>query len=210
MEELQTQGTPKKRITSSLIAKIAILSAVGYILYLFVKFPLPFFPAFLDMQFSDLTGLIGGFMLGPIPGCTIILIKGILKLPFTGTACVGELADVLIGIAFVLPASLLYRKRKTLKRALLGLAVGMACSVVMSMLMNWLVLIPFYLQMMFGGNWEPLLGMCRVLNENISVENFYEIYIFAGVLPFNLLRCTVTSVLTYLVYKPLHRLFNRF
>ena len=210
MEKLQTQETPKKKITSSLIAKIAILSAFGYILYLFVKFPLPFFPSFLDMQFSDLAGLIGGFMLGPIPGCVIIVIKGVLKLPFTGTACVGELADVLIGIAFVLPASLIYRKRKTLKRALLGLGLGMICSVAMSMLMNWLVLIPFYLEMMFGGNWEPLLGMCRVLNENITVDNFYGIYIFAGILPFNLLRCAVTAILTYLVYKPLHKLFNRF
>ncbi len=74
------------------MAVMAILTAVSYILYLFVKFPLPFlFPAFLDIQISEMPALLGGFALGPVQGAIIVIVKCLLKLPFSSTACVGEL-----------------------------------------------------------------------------------------------------------------------
>lgn len=199
-----------KQSKASTIAKIGILSAVGTILYLFVKFPLPFFPSFLDIQFSELAGLLAGFMMGPVAGIAVIVLKGLIKMPFSSTACVGELADILIGIAFILPAAWIYRKKKCVKSAILGLAAGLVCATAVAIVANRFLLIPFYLEFFFHGSWDPLLGMCSMLNPNLTPENFYEVYLWAGVLPFNLLRGTISCLITYFVYKPLHRLFNRF
>lgn len=74
----------KGRTAALTLAKLAILSAISYILYMFVKFPLPMlFPSFLDLQISDLPALIGGFAMGPWYGCIIIVVKCLLKMPFT-------------------------------------------------------------------------------------------------------------------------------
>ena len=62
------------------IAKVAIFSALSFILYLFPKFPLPIFPSFLDIQFSNLPAILGGFVLGPLGGCIIVIVRCALKL----------------------------------------------------------------------------------------------------------------------------------
>ncbi len=199
----------KGRSAALTLAKLAILSAISYILYMFVKFPLPMlFPSFLDMQISDLPALIGGFAMGPWYGCIIIVVKCVLKMPFTGTACVGELGDIIMGIAFVLPASYIYKYHKTKKGALLSLAVGVLSSTAAAMLINRFVLIPFYLQAMFGGSWEPLLGMVSSIYPDATAANFYDFYIFLGVLPFNLLRCLICAVITFFTYKGTSRLLH--
>ena len=84
---MEQTNNKKQAFSTKDLAKIAILSALAYILYMFVKFPLPFiFPAFLDIQFSDLPALIGGFAMGPWAGCLIVVVKCLLKMPFSTTA----------------------------------------------------------------------------------------------------------------------------
>ena len=73
------------------MTKVAIFSAISIVLY-FIKFPLPFlFPDFLDIQFSNLPAILGGLVMGPIGGVLIVVIRTLIKLPFTSTAGVGEL-----------------------------------------------------------------------------------------------------------------------
>ena len=93
------------------ISKIAIFSALSFILYLFPKFPLPFFPSFLDVQFSNLPAILGGFVLGPLGGCLIVIVRCALKLllGMSTTAGVGEIADLLLGVCVVLSSSLIYK-----------------------------------------------------------------------------------------------------
>ena len=200
-----------KFFTAGNIAVMAILTAISVILYMFVKFPLPFmFPWWLDMQISDLPALLGGFALGPVAGCLIIIIKCCIKMPFSGTMCVGELADIIVGIAFVLPASIIYRKFKTRKSAVIGLCAGSGSAIVCSVLANWLVLIPFYASVMFGGgNYDvgiaKIVGMVSSLYSNVTVDNFYAYYLPLAVLPFNALRCIVCGLITFFTYKPLSK-----
>jgi len=192
------------------IAKIAILTALAYVLYMFVKFPLPvLFPPFLDIQFSDLPALIGGFAMGPWAGCLIVIVKCLLKMPFTGTACVGEIADIIMGIAFVLPSSLIYKKYKNKKSALIGVLVGAVCCIIASVLANWLLLIPFFVEVMFQGSWDPLVNMVSGLYANVTPANFYTYYIFLGVIPFNILRCAIVVILTFLLYKRVSPILHR-
>ncbi len=208
----QVKKRPKiKFFSAGNIAVMAILTAISFILYMFVKFPLPFmFPGWLDMQISDLPALLGGFALGPVAGCIIIIIKCCLKMPFSGTMCVGELADIIVGIAFVLPASLFYRKYKTRKSALIGLCIGSASAIVCSVLANWLILIPFYASVMFGGG-DYAAGLAKIVNmvsslySKVTVDNFYAYYLPLAVAPFNALRCIVCALITYFTYKPLSK-----
>lgn len=201
MEQIQqTQNRTEKQnvFSTKNLAKIAVLTAISYVLYMFVKFPLPFFPQFLDIQFSDLPALIGGFAMGPVAGCIIIVAKCLLKMPFSSTACVGEIGDIIIGIAFVLPAALIYKKHKNKKGALIGLVVGALVGIAAAMLANWVLLIPFYVKA-FG--WEAIIGMVAELYPGITQQTFFSYYLFLGVAPFNLLRFIVSGGLTFLVYK---------
>ena len=188
------------------IVKLAMYSALAFVLYN-IKFPLPFmFPSFLDIQISELPALIAGFSMGPISGCLVIIIKCLLKFPLSSTFFVGEATDILLGICFVVPSSLIYNSRKNKKTALLGLVAGSLTVTIMSIIVNRFISIPFYVEAMFKGSWAPLLGMMSSLyNRDVTKETFYKWYLGVGILPFNLLRCFIVSAVTYFLYPRLKR-----
>ena len=179
---------------------MAVLTALSFVLYMFAKFPLPFiFPGFLDMQFSDLPALLGGFAINPIAGVIIIVIKCLLKMPFSTTACVGELADIVVGISFVLPATLYYQRNRTKKGAIISLIIGVISAVILSIFANRFILIPFFTKQ-YG--LDAVVGMMTSLYPNVNAGNVYNYYIPLAVVPFNLLRCLICAVITFFVYKP--------
>ncbi len=185
------------------MAVMAILTAVSYILYLFVKFPLPFlFPAFLDIQISEMPALLGGFALGPVQGAIIVIVKCLLKLPFSSTACVGELGDMIIGIAFVVPASIIYHLHKCKKNAIIGLVVGSVCAVLAALASNMWLLIPFYAT---AYGMDAIIGMVASLYDGVTTETFMSYYLPLAVVPFNLLRTAICAVIAYFTYKPLSK-----
>lgn len=201
----------KKYFSSTRIAMIALFSALAAVLYIF-NFALPFaFPGFLEFRFSDVPVLIGTFALGPLSGCVIVVMMVLIKLVCvsTSTMFVGDAADILVGIALVIPVGLIYQRMRTFKGALLGLAVGSLISTALAVLLNRFALVPAYVYLMFGGSWEPILGMMTPLFPNCTQENFYSIYLWASILPFNLLRCLVASLITLPVYKHISRAINR-
>ena len=195
-----------KKITPAYLTKVAVLTAISFILYMYAKFPLPFiFPSFLDMQFSELPAIMAGFSLGPVAGIVVILLKCLLKFPFTGTAFVGEITDIVLGIAYVLPASIIYYRNKTKKNALISLLVGTGVSTLVAIALNRFVSVPFYVQYFFGGNFDVIVKMCSSLYKGLNKDNFYFYYLVAAVLPFNLLRLGLVSFLTFLTYKRLSK-----
>lgn len=196
----------EKIFTTKKITVAAVMTAISYILYMFVKFPLPIFPSWLDVQISELPAMLTGFMAGPLWGSAVILFKCLLKLPFSTTACVGELGDLLMGIAYVLPASLLYYRNRTKKTAVIALIVGSMCEVAVGILVNSLILVPFYAKA-FG--WSAIIGMLTKLFPKVTEKSFYLYYLPLSVLPFNLLRMLICSLITFFVYKHLHRLINK-
>jgi tRNA threonylcarbamoyl adenosine modification protein YjeE len=186
------------------MAKIAILTAVSFLLYFFAKFNLPaIFPGFLEFQISELPALLAGFSMGPVSGCLVVTLKCLLKMPFTSTNMVGELTDIVIGIAYVLPSSIIYSVRKSKKNALIGLSVGIVFVEIIAVLLNRFVSVPFYTQFFFGGNFSILINMLSSLYPKINADNFYAYYLLLGVVPFNLLRSLIVAILTFLLYKRL-------
>lgn len=208
-ETSQPEEAESRRFNAKTVAKIAMFAALCTVLYFVPKISIPGLPPFLELNLSDIPMLIGGFALGPAAGAVIVFCKILFKLPFTSTCCVGELADLLIGLAYVVPASFIYKKRRSFSGAVLGLAVGTLCSIACGMLTNRLILIPFYVRFM-GMSMESLVNICKMLSPNLTVANFYRYYIFGGVLPFNLLRCVLSSLVTVLLYKRISRLLKMF
>ena len=119
------------------------------------------------------------------------------------------LIGALVGIAFVLPAALIYHVSKGRKNAIIGMVVGTVSAIAVSLLANWLILIPFYANQFGNGNvqvgMEKIVGFVSTLYSGVTVDNFYAYYLPIGVLPFNLLRCLLCAVISYLTYKPLSK-----
>jgi len=203
----------KKRVdgakATAYLTKIAILSAIAFLMYFYVKFPLPMiFPKFLDIQISELPALLAGFSMGPVAGAIVVIVKCCIKMPFSSTACVGELIDILIGLSMVLPASIIYKYKKNIKGAVTGMGIGIALSVTVAMLANRFAAVPLYVKLIFNGSWAPLINMCKPLYPNITADNFYAYYIFAAVLPFNVLRSFITALLAFVLYKRLSKILH--
>ena len=120
-----------EKIMSNAVAKngvryitvTAMLSAIAYVL-MFIDFPIPFLiPSFIQMDISELPALVGAFSMGPMCGVLICLVKNLLHLFITSTGGVGELSNFLLGVMFVLPAGLIYSRKKNKKNAVKGLSV---------------------------------------------------------------------------------------
>ena len=174
----------KTYFSSTRIAMIALFSALAALLYIF-NFALPFaFPAFLEFRFSDVPVLIGTFALGPLSGCVIVVMMVLIKLVCvsTSTMFVGDAADILVGFALVIPAGLIYGRHRTFRGALLSLAAGSVFSTALAVLLNRFALVPAYVVLMFGGSWEPILGMMTPLFPSCTQQNFYALYLWAAVI----------------------------
>lgn len=181
------------------LAQIAMLGAVATVLMLF-EFPLPFIaPPFYELDFSEVPILIGAFAMGPLAGVAIEAIKILLNFVINGTitAGVGEFANFILGCAFLLPASLIYRQKKTKKRAIIGMALGTVIMTVAGCVMNAFVLLPAY-GAAFGMPVDAFIQMGTAINKSIN-----SLFTFAvlAVGPFNLIKGILDSVIVMLIYK---------
>ena len=175
------------------MVEVAMLSAIAVVLMLF-EFPLPFIaPPFYELDFSEVPILIGAFALGPVAGIAIEAIKILLNLVINGTitAGVGELANFIMGVAFVLPASLIYKHKKTKKNAIIGLVAGGVIMTVAACFINVLVLLPAYGK-------EDFVQMAAAIHSSIDSLTGFALLCVA---PFNILKAVLVSVLTILLYK---------
>ena len=145
--------------------------------------------------------------MGPIAGGIIVLVKILLKLPFSHTMCVGELSDLLNGLTFVIASSLFYKYNRTKKGAVISLIIGSVCSILVATVCNLYIMIPLYLKVM-GFTLDKIASLCPP-SFNVTENNFYTYYTFGAVIPFNLLRCLLASVITFLLYKSLTKLINK-
>lgn len=195
-----------KDMKTKTLTKIGILGAVSFILMM-IEFPLPFAPAFYKLDFSEVAVLMGGFALGPVAAVWIEALKVTLNLLFQGsiTAGVGEIANFLIGISFVVPASMIYTKHKTKKNAMKGLIHGTIWMAVMGFVLNYFVLLPaysYFLKMPI----EALVGMGAAIIPAIDTKFKF---VLLATTPFNLFKGIVVSVVTLYLYKHISPLLHR-
>ena len=136
------------------------------------------FGGFLNYDASFVPAVIAGFVFGPVPGFVVgivsWLIHGLVKADLWGTimnmACVA---------AYVIPSALIYRGNKTRTRAVVGLAVGSVCAVIVMILANLIVT-----QIYTGMSMAAVAALIVPL-----------------LLPFNVAKAVVNSVLAFVLYK---------
>ena len=195
-----------KNASVKTIAKVAVLGAAAFVVML-AEVPLPMFPAFYKLDFSEAVVLIGGFALGWLPSVGIEALKILLNLMFTGTstAYVGETANFVIGLSFVIPAVLIYQKEKTKENALRGMVIGGICLIITGALLNALVLLPAY-SYFYHMPMDTLIGMGSALIP--AIHDRFTFVLFATA-PFNLIKAVLTSLVTILVYKRISPILHR-
>lgn len=196
----------KKQSTKKLVLT-ALLGAMSALLMV-LEFSVPFAPTFVKFDFSDLPMIIGGFLMGPLSGVAIAMIKIILSTMIRGTTTmfVGELSNLVLSIAFVLPASYFYQRHKTKASAIKGLIIGTVIASVLAIVSNLFVIFPLYASL-FGISLQDILKMAMVTNPLVSSMTTMMIF---SLLPFNLLKYGVISVVTLVIYKKLSLEFKKY
>jgi len=192
-----------KRNSSAMfnLTRCGLLSAMAVILF-YIEIPVV---AFYKLDLSTLPAILAGFAMGPIQGIAVIIVKNLVHMLGTSTACVGELADILMSCAFVIPASLIYRRQKSRKGALKAMLLGSVAMVIVSVLVNYFILIPAY-QVLMNLPLDVIIGMGQAVFS--FIDNTVKLVIFITA-PFNILKAVVLSVVTYLLYKRVSPLLHQ-
>lgn len=190
-------GNAAGRSNLRTMVQVGMLGAVSAVLMMF-DIPLGFAPSFYKMDLSEVPVLIGAFAMGPVAGALIELVKVLIHLVTASTtAGVGDLANFLIGCSFIVPASIIYTRKKSKRTAVIGMAVGGVFMIVVGCFLNAFVLLPFYGKV-FGMPIDALVAMGTAVNPAIqSVTGF----VILAVAPFNLVKVLAVSVITMLIYK---------
>ena len=188
------------------ITYTAIFASLAGVL-MFIEIPLFFAPSFYKIDLSEIPVLICTFYLGPVAGVAAELVKIVVKLVLKGTstAFVGDYANFVVGCSFVLPASILYHAKPGKKTALMGMVLGTLVMTVVGSAFNAFYLLPKF-AVLYGMPMEAIIGMGTKINP--SITSVSTLVLFA-VVPFNLLKGVVDSVLTFLLYKRISPILHR-
>jgi riboflavin transporter FmnP len=165
----------------------AFMIAVAFVLQ-FLQTPLPLLPGYLQYDLGDFPALVTGFAIGPAAGAAVELGKELLFF-VSGRSTAGLLgvaANMLAGVAWVLPAAALYRVWHTKRGAVAALALGALVMNAVMLLANGL----FFLRA-YG---VPAAAVPATL--------------LGAILPFNLIKVTLTSVVTFALYKRVRQVFH--
>ncbi len=165
---------------------ISMLSAVSFIL-MFIKFPIPFLPPYLTLDFSDVPALLATFTLGPLAGIIVEFIKNLLNFLFNLGDPVGPVANFLAASSFLLTAYYVTKNKYNLKSQIIGFTVATIVMTIILSILNYFVLLPLY-------------GM--IMNLSNVVENV-KIVIVSGVIPFNIIKGAIISIVFIILFKRL-------
>lgn len=178
------------------VTLVGVFAAIATVL-MFFELPLPFMPPFLKLDPSGVPILLASMVLGPGGAIGTALIKDLVHVLSSSTGGVGELADFLLTASFALVVGFLYRKNPNRQGVALATLAGTLTCGLVGALANYFLLIPFYAKVT---PLEAIFAACAKVNPAI---NGMGAYIAFGVVPFNLIKGLVISLLTFLLYRKL-------
>ncbi len=169
----------ERKIPVKKMVLLAMLAALAYLVVCVIRIPVV---AFLSYEPKDVIITVAGFLLGPIYAFVISLVVSLLEMvTISQTGPIGALMNLLSTCSFACTAAFVYKKKRTITGAVIGLGLGTAAMVVCMLLWNWLIT-PLY------------LGYPRDAVEAMLIPVF---------LPFNLLKAGLNSAFVLGLYKPL-------
>lgn len=201
---METVQNNKRILSTSNLVKISMFAAAAGLLTMF-KFPIPIAPPFMTVDFGDVATLISGFALGPISGLITVVMKNIINLLLNGTttAYVGELSNAIVGCVFVGTASIIYQRGKSRKSAIIGLVLGIITMTIVATMSNYFVIFPLYAKAMG----KELIDFVKFMPPNNYIHSFMDLILFA-VVPFNIVKGALNSIVTILIYKHISRIIK--
>lgn len=158
---------------------LAMLAALSYMIVTFVRIPVVLF---LKYEPKDVIITIGGFLFGPMASFLVSLVVSLLEMvTISDTGPIGCIMNLISTCSFACTAALIYKKKHSLKGAVLGLLAGSVFMAAAMLLWNWLIT-PWYM--------------------NVPREEV-QVLLIPMFLPFNLLKAGLNSALVLVLYKPL-------
>ena len=168
-----------KSFTPKQMVMLALLAAIAYLMVTFIRIPVVMF---LKYEPKDVIITIGGFLFGPMASFVISLLVSLIEMvTISDTGPIGAIMNLLSTCCFACTASMIYKKNRTMKGAVLALVVGTLFMTGAMLLWNWLIT-PLY------------MGYPRDAVAAMLVPVF---------LPFNLLKAGLNTAFVLFLYKPL-------
>ena len=164
--------------TTKKIVTIGMLSALAFVVLLCTRIPV----SFLTFDAKDAIIAISGLLFGPLTSAGISLGVSLVEMvTISSTGVIGLIMNVLASCSFACMAAFIYKKKRTLAGAFLGLLSGILLSTLVMLLWNYLI---------------------TPLDLNASREAVVEMLV-PLLLPFNLIKNGINAAITMLLYKPL-------
>ena len=201
-----TTSTTEKRGNTRVrkIAVVGMLTALAEVLMI-LDFPLPMLiPGFVKMDFSELPALVAAFVISPLAGGAVCLLKNVIHLLFTSTGGIGEVCNFLLGVMMVLPAGFIYKYKKDRVGAIIACLAGCAVMAGASILVNYYISYPVYFNIFAP---EPVI-IEAYQKLNPAVNNLWDALIWFN-MPFTFVKGLLVSVITFIIYKPLSNALKR-
>ncbi len=157
---------------------IAMLCAIAYVIMVIGRVPVVLF---LKYDPKDVIITLGGLIWGSLTACIVSVVVSVIEMFSTSeTGIIGCVMNIISTCSFACTASVIYRKKRTLSGAVIGLTVGSIAMVAVMLLWNYLIT-PLY------------MGYPREAVVQLLLPAF---------LPFNLLKAGINAGFTFLLYKP--------
>ncbi len=184
----KTKPLHKSRVETRQLATMAMLVALAYVVTAVTRFPLMASAEFLKYDPKDVVLLIGAYLYGPLAGAGMSVAACFIEMVTVSEAGVyGFIMNVVASLAFICPAALLYRRRRTMGGAVTGLALGVASMAAVMVLWNYIIT-PLYQ----GWPREQVAAM-----------------LLPVFLPFNLIKGVLNAALTLVLYQPITNALRR-
>ena len=157
---------------------MAMLAALAIAADIFLR--IPGIGGFLTYEPKDVILTVGAFIFGPAAGIAMAFVVCVIEMvTVSTTGFIGLLMNFLASAVFVGVSSVIYARKKTISRAILGLIAGTFSMLAVMLLWNY-IMTPLY------------MGIPR--------EAVLELFV-PLLIPFNLLKAALNSALILLLYK---------
>lgn len=159
----------------------AVFSALAFVSAMIFRLTIIPSAPFLNYDVKDVIEALGALILGPVYGAMIAVVAALLEwLTISDTGVIGFIMNTLSSASFVVTASIIYSRRKTLANAVAGLVSGVVMMVIVMLLWNYIVT-PLY------------QGVPREAVAKMLLPVF---------LPFNAIKGSLNAAFTFLLYRP--------
>ena len=166
---------------------ISLLSAISFLLM--YTFSIPIIPnaPYLKFEPSEVPAILATFLIGPKAGVIVILLKDLLYFFLRATGPFGPLSDFIAASTFVYVTALFCKNPEGTLQFVKASFLGLLARVIIMVPVNLIIL-----QLEFGMPVSSILGI-----------------MIPAILPFNLLKAGVNSIITFVIYKPIARFLHK-